>query len=303
MWLEEMLARTGSTERSAARGKALLGVGRLAWAEGDFEAASLRAEEALSIGHEAQDKRLIANTEWLLGVVRMDQGNIAAARSLFEESRTLFKDLGDVWSEAFILYHLGSTAYRSGDPAAACAYFEESLRLFQEQGDTLDALLVMSALEVMASTQGEEELARSLDQQLQSLMQQARNRGELVLFLINVGDLWLRHFGDEQQAKVLYRESLSLWQNLQRVEQGIGIVKALAGLAEVAVAQGQTERAGRLFGAAESLLPPNSEYREDLNRRVAAARARLDAAAFETGWDTGQAMTQEQAVTSALQDT
>jgi predicted ATPase len=301
-WLEEMLARSGSTERSAARGRALLGAGLLALAEDDFEAASFRAEEALAIGREAQDKRLAANTEWLLGVVRMDKGDTVMARSLFEESRTLFKDLGDVWGEAFTLYHLGSAAYRSGDPAAARAHFEESLRLFQEQGDALDALLVVSALEVMASTQGEEEMARSLDQQLQPLMQQARNRGELVLFLINVGDLWLHHFGDKQQAKVLYRESLSLWQSLQRVEQGIGIVKALAGLAEVATAQGQAERAGRLFGAAARLLPATSSYREEMNRRSAAARAHLDAATFEAGWAAGQAMTEEQAITLALQD-
>ena len=123
-----------------------------------------------------------------------------------------------------------------------------------------------------------------------------------MLFLINIGDIWLHRWGDKQQAKVLYRESLSLWRNLQRVEQGIGIVKALAGLAEVAAAQGQAERAGRLFGAADSLLPSGSLYREDVNKRVAAARANLDAATFEAGWAAGQAMTQEQAITEALQD-
>ena len=67
-------------------------------------------------------------------------------------------------------------------------------------------------------------------------------------------------------------------------------------------AQGQAERAGRLFGAADSLLPSNSVYREDVNRRVAAARAHLDAATFEAGWTAGQAMTQEQAIVEALQD-
>jgi predicted ATPase len=301
-WLEEMLARTGSTDRSVARGRALLGVGLLAWAEGDYDAASPRVEEALSIVREAQDKRLIAWAETLLGLVRLSQGNTVAVRPLLEESRTLFKDQGDVWNEAYTLYQLGSVTYRSGDPAAARAHFEESLRLFQEQGDALYAALVVSALQVMASTQGEEELAHSLDQQLQPLMQQARNRGRLVLFLITIGDIWLHRFGDKHQAKVLYRQSLSLWQDLQRVQQGIGIVKALAGLAEVAAAQGQAERAGRLFGAAESLLPSSSVYREDVSRRIAAARAHLDVATFEAGWAAGQAMTQEQAITEALQD-
>jgi predicted ATPase len=199
-WLEEMLARTRSSERSFARGRALLGAGLLAWAEDDFEAACLRAEEALAIVREAQDKRLTAYAEWLLGLVRLSQRNTAAARPLFEESRTLFKEQGDVWGEALTLYQLGSTVYRSGEPAAARAYYEESLRLFKEQGDELFAALVLCALQVMALIQDDEAMARFMDQQLQPLMEQARNRGVLGLFLMNIGDLWLHRYGDEHHA-------------------------------------------------------------------------------------------------------
>jgi hypothetical protein len=72
------------------------------------------------------------------------------------------------------------------------------LRLFRKLGDVLYAAVVLSALAVMASTQGDKEMARSLDQQLQPLMQQARNRGELGILLINIGDIWLHRYGDEQ---------------------------------------------------------------------------------------------------------
>src|SRR5213083_2004036 len=58
----------------------------------------------------------------------------------------------------------------------------------------------------------------------------------------------------------------------------------LAGLAEIAAAQGQAERAGRLFGAASRLLPATSTYRSEVHRRSTAARAHLDAATFEAGW-------------------
>jgi tetratricopeptide (TPR) repeat protein len=301
-WLEGMLARTDGTDRSAARGQALLGAAWLAWAEGDYEAASPRTEEALSIERGVGDKRLIGWAEWLLGLVRLSQGNTVAARSLLEESRTLFKDVGNVWSEAFTLYSLGSLAYHSSDPAAARAYYEESLRLSLKQGYVLAASLALSALEAMVSTQGDQEMAHSLDQQLQQLMQQAWDRGALGLYLINIGDIWLHRLADEQQAKAHYREGLSLWQDLQRVGNELGIVKGLAGLAEVAAAQGQSERAGRLFGAAARLLPATSSYGEEIHRRSDAARTHLDAATFEVGWAAGQAMTEEQAVTLALQD-
>src|SRR5262245_24789968 len=56
-WLEGMLERTDGSDRSVARGRALLGAGWLAWAEGDYQAASLLAEESLSIMCETGGKR------------------------------------------------------------------------------------------------------------------------------------------------------------------------------------------------------------------------------------------------------
>jgi len=301
-WLEGMLERTDGTDRSAARGYALLGAGWLAWADGDYEVASHLAEESLSILREVGDKRESGNAEWLLGLVRMGQRNSAAALPLLEESRTLFKDLGDLSGEALSLYFLGMAAYFSGDRVAARAHYEESLRLFQQQGDVFGVTLLVSALEVVGLPQGDEEMARSLYEQSLPLLRASRERGRLGIILIHAGDVWLHQSGGEQQAKTLYKQGLHLWQDMQRVDNGIGIVRSLAGLAEVAAAQGQAERAGRLFGAADRLLPSASSYREDVNRRVAAARDHLDATAFTTGWTAGQAMTVEQAVTDALQD-
>jgi tetratricopeptide (TPR) repeat protein len=161
--------------------------------------------------------------------------------------------------------------------------------------------MVLSALQGMASILGDQDLARSLYQQALPLMRQAHNQGMLGLFLINLGDLY-QQYGEEQLARVSYRKGLSLWQEMQQVEQRLGIVKGLASLAEMAAAQGQAERAGRLFGAADSLLPATSMYREEVNKRITAARTQLDAATFEAGWTAGQAMTEEQAFTDALQD-
>jgi predicted ATPase len=301
-WLEGMLARTDGTDRSAARGHALLGAGWLAWIEGDYEAASPRVEESLSIAREMGDKRAIGYAEWLLGIVRMGQRDGAAARPLLEESRTIFKELGDVWYEAMVLYYLGMATYFSGDRAGARAHYEESLRLFRQLGDVFGVTLLVSALEVVGLPQSDEETARSLYEQSLPLLRASQDRGRLGMILINLGDNWLHQYGDEQQAKMLYKQGLNLWQDMQRVDNGLGIVKALAGMAEVAAAQGQAERAGRLFGAADRLLPASSNYRDGLNRRVAETRAHLDAATFEAGWTAGQAMTVEQAVTDALQD-
>ena len=302
-WLEAMLARTGNTDRSDARGRALFGAGLMAWAVGDVEAATRCLEESQSICREAGDQRYTSYAEMILGNVLSRQGNNVQARHLSEESHSRLKGLGDdAWDEAFTLYDRGINAYHSGDPAAARAHFEESLRLFRKIREARYASLVLSFLLVIVASQGDKEMVRSLSQQSLPLMQQARKPGALGLFLINNGEMWLHSYGDEPLAKVLYRLGLSLWQDMQQGGQGIGIVKALAGLAEVAAAQGKAERAGRLFGAAAHLLPSDSLELQDVNGRVAAARVKLDAATFEAGLCAGQAMTQEQAMTDALQD-
>jgi predicted ATPase len=301
-WLEGMLERTDGTDRSLARGRALLGAGWLAATEVDYQAASLLAEESLSILRESGDKRMSAYAEWVLGFVRMGQRNSAAARPLFEESRTLFKDLGDLWGEASTLYPLGVSAYLSGDHAAARAYYEESWQLYRQMDDPFGMTLMASVLEAVGSPDGDEETARSRYEQSLLLLHGLNERGRLGLLLINIGDSWLHQYGDEQQGKIFYKQGLKLWHDMQGVDHGLGIVRGLAGLAEVAAAQGQAERAGRLLGAAASLLAATRSYLEEVNRRSAAARATFDAVLFEAGWAAGQAMTTERAITEALQD-
>ena len=84
---------------------------------------------------------------------------------------------------------------------------------------------------------------------------------------------------------------------------------SVEGLAAVVAALGGSLRAAGIWGAAERLreeigapLPPNERPRYD--RRVAAARAALgDDAAFDRAWQEGRALTIEQAIEIASQET
>jgi hypothetical protein len=104
---------------------------------------------------------------------------------------------------------------------------------------------------------------------------------------------------------MLYHGGLHLWQDLQRVEHGLGVLRGLAGLAEIAALQGQAARSGWLFGVADHLAPASGSYREALDVQVAQVRGRLDAAStatFEAAWVQGQSATLEQAVQQAVQE-
>ncbi len=124
------------------------------------------------------------------------------------------------------------------------------------------------------------------------------------MFILAKGYSLQRNYNLYEHAKMLYLGALSLWQDLQRVENGIGIIWGLFGLAEIAAIQGQASHSGWLFGAADHLAPSSGFSRDSLNDRVAQVRAHLDAAAtalFEAALVEGRTATLEQAIQKALQ--
>jgi hypothetical protein len=75
----------------------------------------------------------------------------------------------------------------------------------------------------------------------------------------------------------------------------------------VAEMQGDPARAARLYGAAEALwtrvsIAPDPGSRAQVERHLAAARVRLDEAAWSAAWGEGRAMSSEQAIAYALEE-
>jgi hypothetical protein len=99
-----------------------------------------------------------------------------------------------------------------------------------------------------------------------------------------------------------FRTSLALFQALDDRQ---GIAACLAGLAATRRTARQTAHAARLLGAADAIQAAGGPYpadRADYDRILAVVRIQLDAATFAAAWAEGQAMTQEQAISYALED-
>ncbi len=304
-FLEDLLAQSEQTDGSAARGKALSGASLLAWAHGDVGVASKQAEESVSLFRTLGDAYWLAHALMILGNIRVSQGEPEAARSALEESKNLVQEQGLTLFGAFVLNNLGRAAFARHDVMEANTLYQQSLAIFRREGDKLGEGATLGALGVVAAAQGDAVAAQSLLAQSLPLMRASGNRRDLTQILLTAGTVRLKQ-GDLQQAQNLFTESLRLWDTIEDQENAAGIRRSLTGLAEVATAQGRAERAGRLLGAAKTLSPlPVNFFSEtsriDLDQDIAQARAHLDQAAFEAGWAAGQAMTQEQAVSYALQ--
>jgi hypothetical protein len=110
--------------------------------------------------------------------------------------------------------------------------------------------------------------------------------------------------GDAEQAQALYQQSLSLSED---IGHKVGVVDALAGLAEVAEYLGQLKRGARLFSAADAFYDMHgfifhTIYRLEYERSRARVREQLDRATFNALWAEGQAMSLEEAIAYALEE-
>jgi predicted ATPase/DNA-binding SARP family transcriptional activator len=143
--------------------------------------------------------------------------------------------------------------------------------------------------------------ARVFDEQGLAIFQELGDKRGSADSLNHLG--WVAYEqGDFGTARALLEECLAINRELVCKQ---GIVKDLEGLAAVAVAQAHSERAARLFGAAEGLrelsgAPLAAADRAEHDRSVAAVRTALGEAAFTAAWAAGRALSLEQAVAQAL---
>ncbi len=132
----------------------------------------------------------------------------------------------------------------------------------------------------------------------------------LALTLLNLADT-VRRQGDANEAMSLFKESLTLLQQLGQVAgdshvyAGAEVAEALEGLARLLVDAGEDERAAQLLGAAGALrdrlhAPVPQTQRADCEGCLAEARAALPSDRFDAAFGAGQAMLADEAIQFAL---
>ena len=137
----------------------------------------------------------------------------------------------------------------------------------------------------MLLLEGDYERGAALNEEAAALYRERGYKGGLDIVLDNLGWAALLQ-GDPERARSYYQESLMLCKELgdKRIAS-----ESLEGLACLASSQGEAERAAKLFGAAEALgeavdsqhMPEEAAWREPY---LAAARSRLDEAAWDEAW-------------------
>jgi tetratricopeptide (TPR) repeat protein len=211
----------------------------VARSQGNGAAARARFEESRATFRELGNKGGIAACLGSLGRIAFAQGEHAAAQLLFEESLALYRELGSKSGIAGNFLDLGNVAYDRGDYTTARFVYGQSLALFRETGNYPGTNISLHKLIKVAIQQGNHAEARALSDQGAALARQNGDPGLLIM----AGEL-ARQTGECDRAAGLYQEALTLYRNQ---DNRPGTVMALHNLGHAELRLGQVLSARARF--------------------------------------------------------
>ena len=230
-------------------------------------------------------------------------GDPETAETRAEEARDLAHKLGDVWGEAYAVYMLGVAATEREDWSGALPFFEASLDVFRRLSDDHYLLLAMDGVAWMLRMLGDRERSTRL---YEETLARARASGDpqvVALQLWQLAGLAAKE-GRTKEALAMLREALVLNRDEGYRE----------GVAEVMVVIACTLQDASAPAAAPALLAAAARLREEIGggsgwvgdtieRRSGSLRDSLGEAAFESAWKRGRALSTDEAIALALEET
>jgi predicted ATPase/class 3 adenylate cyclase len=251
-------------------------LGAAALEQGDLDEAERRFTDGLLLAETLGDQRRRANALANLGATAHYRGDVELALQRYLECLQIWRNVGDARGIADMLLNvLLLLAPFPAERQRARAAGEESLRLFRELGEATGEALALSGLGLVASGEGNLELAASLHaeslqlaRRIEDLATEARALGNLAAIELDRGNF--------DHAEDLLRRHLEAVNTLGDLD---GVAFSLEGFAALYTARMDDERAARLYGAAGALrtriaiaIPPVSLQRHESVAKTLAER-------------------------------
>jgi predicted ATPase/class 3 adenylate cyclase len=235
------------------------------------------------------------------GMFAQIQADLEGTERWAKDALVLARRLGNTSQIAFALNGLSIAAEWRGEREHALALLEEAVAVAQEAGHTEEIGEALGGLGYLYFLYGDLERARPLIDEAVSHLRAARPYGELPNALHSLGEV-LRASGDLEGAYNAYRESVVL-----AYDGGLKpmVLQAIEGLAMIAAARGNADRAAHLLGATDAQrtemgMPYDPSIVEEYDRIVAGVRQALGDALFAATWQAGRLLTMDEAIDEAL---
>ncbi len=240
---------------------ALSDAGGVSRRAGDFETAQRVGEESLALCRTLGFRQGVALELLSLGVVAWALGAFDAARGRLNESRRAFAEIDNKRGMAEAHYYLGHTELCAGNRDEARVQFEHALANSREAGFAPSIAVALHGLARVELVQGQTERCRAL-------LREA-----------------LDAQGESSGLRFMYAELVET-------------------VGRLAAREGDDAAAARLLGVAGALRERYAARRApveeaDYSAEVAALRARLGDAPFQSHWSAGAALAPDAALAAA----
>jgi predicted ATPase/DNA-binding SARP family transcriptional activator len=286
-WMDAAVT-IGSAASEVLLAKALLGSGRLALLQCDYEPAVRRLEAALRLYRQLDDAEGTARTLQALGSVAREQGGYARSMELHRESLAIAEAANDRWAAASAHGYLGFSAWLECDFDRANAECETALEQSRKLGDVEGTAWSLLSLGAVARYQGAGERAAALLGESRSLSEKIGFREGIAWSLEQLG-LLAAERGDQESAAPLLRQSLEVHRELGDRWRTASVLEDLA---VHALAGDEPAQAARLLAAAQAtrdaigtVVAPCESAQHAAT--LAGVRAALGEEAFAAAWRQG----------------
>ena len=306
-WAADADADADADRARAAVGLGLAGALNSYWyIHGGVVEGSRWLEAALALAPPApaddtHGQRVRARALHGLGVLLDERGEPTRAAELFEASLSIYELLGEPADAARELNSLGVAARGAGDEARAIGFLERSLAIRRELEDSAGASTALANLGVVALDADRAEAAAGYFEESLALDRGLGDEWGAAVTLGNLAATALA-LGDVDLARDRVRDAL--WA-LVEIGDDAAIVDVVEKAAMVAQAEGRSEVAVRLAGAADASraslgIPLGASDQVRLGRPLADARVDLGDDAYAAAWAAGCSLSLADAVAVAM---
>ena len=192
------------------------------------------------------------------------QGDYEVSTRFAEEGLAAARDTGEPRFEATALSTLGAIVLAAGDVSRAALLLEEAVSVARGAGDERILALAVNNLGDLELTRGAYLRAQPLFEESLALLQARGDTANVARALFNIGACELQ-LGRSASADVHFRDGLQLAADAGDRED---LAWHLEGIAALAAARGEGERAGTLLGAASGLLDAMGADYKPFERRL-----------------------------------
>lgn len=299
-WLSRILAAEGDAP-THLRAEVLNGAGGLAILQDDFETAGMLLNRCLELRKEVGDVAGIAATSHNLAQLAVRRGDFDAALVHIRETLALDQEAGDQPGTASDLLVIGWIMMLQEEYGAAVEMISQSLGIYESLADAAQIARCHQMLGEAATGLGNIEVAHEHLTRARAGFLAVGAAADITSVDHNLGQVALRQ-GRLQEAHERFVTSL---EGKSQMNDKLGVVVALEGLACLAAARSEMSKAAQLWGACESLrltihIPRPANEQSFCDKYIKMARAHLRDTAFSAAQKTGAGMDMEHAIRYAL---